>query len=362
MKIDDASMMCLFYDNIVFDLQKSGGVSVVWYELLRRMVRDNSFNIRYIDNGGVINPYRRKLNIRDDAVIRIDGYIPVYRYLPVRIKNKTPFIFHSSYYRYCNNPNAVNITTVHDFTYEYFRKGLAKKLHCWQKYQTLRHSQYIVCISENTKRDLLKFVPDIEEDKIRIIYNGVSEEYYPLEKNLAENLPFEKGSYVVFVGSRGGYKNFDFLKRCMARSKYNFVIVGSALSEEEKQSLEQYVPQKRYCCMGFLPNKGLNVIYNHAAALVYPSAYEGFGIPVIEAQRAGCPVIAYNSSSIPEVIGDTPLLMSELSEKELLDKLELLSDRELMKEVRADGLENSKRFSWDKMCQGYLDLYKEAFK
>ena len=109
MKIDDASMMCLFYDNIVFDLQKSGGVSVVWYELLRRMVRDNSFNIRYIDNGGVINPYRRKLNIRDDAVIRIDGYIPVYRYLPVRIKNKTPFIFHSSYYRYCNNPNAVII-------------------------------------------------------------------------------------------------------------------------------------------------------------------------------------------------------------------------------------------------------------
>ena len=352
----------LVLDNIIFDLQKSGGISVVWYELLKRLQRETDSECLYIDNHASQNPFRTLLNIENRAILNGDAFIPLTRYLPVAIKEQQKFIFHSSYYRYCNNPNAINITTVHDFTYEYYRNGIAKKLHCWQKYQAIRHSKYIVCISENTKRDLLRFLPDIEEDRIRVIYNGVSEEYYPLKCDQSENLPFEKGSYVVFVGARGGYKNFDLLKRYIAKSNYNLVIVGSALSEEEKKSLEQYVPQNRYCCMGFLPNKELNVIYNHAAALVYPSAYEGFGIPVIEAQRAGCPAIAYNGSSIPEIIGDTPLLMSELSEKELLDKLEMLSDSELMKKVRANGMENANRFSWDKMYQGYLELYKEAFK
>ena len=139
------------------------------------------------------------------------------------------------------------------------------------------------------------------------------------------------------------------------------MIVGSPLSDEEVCDLERFLPRERYVCTGFLPNKDLNVLYNHAAALVYPSAYEGFGIPVIEAQKAGCPVIAYNNSSIPEVIGETPLLMNELTEKELLDKLSLLANDDLLKKVREDGLKNAARFSWDKMYQGYSNLYQEVF-
>ena len=354
-------MNTLYFDNIVFDLQKSGGISVVWYELLKRICHQNDFCIRFIDNEGSLNPYRQGLDIHEDQILKGDSCIAVSRYLPVSIKGSSPFLFHSSYYRYCNNPHAINITTVHDFTYEYYRKGLPKKLHCWQKYQALRHSQYIICISENTKRDLLKFVPDIEEDKIRIIYNGVSDDYCVLDHSESSSvIPFGRGKYVVFVGNRIGYKNFDFLKEMIAKSNYNLVIVGSPLSDEEVCDLERFVPRERYVCTGFLPNKDLNTLYNHAAALVYPSAYEGFGIPVLEAQKAGCPVIAYNSSSIPEVIGETPLLMNELTEKELLDKLSLLSNDELMKKVREDGLKNAARFSWDRMYQGYDNLYREA--
>lgn len=352
----------LYLDNIVFDLQKSGGISVVWYELLKRICYNNDFCTGYIDNLGSTNPYRRGLDIHHDLILKSDLCLAVSRYLPVSIKGDSPFIFHSSYYRYCKNLNAINITTVHDFTYEYYRKGLAKKLHCWQKYQALRHSQYIVCISENTKRDLHKFVPDIKGKKIRVIYNGVSDDYFVQDdQDATSNIPFEKGRYVIFVGNRGGYKNFDFLKKTINKSNYNLVIVGSPLSDEEVCDLEKFIPQERYVCTGFLPNKELNVLYNHAAALVYPSAYEGFGIPVIEAQKAGCPVIAYNGSSIPEIIGETPLLMNELTEKELLAKLSLLANDELMRKVRDDGLRNAARFSWERMYQGYCNLYQEAF-
>ena len=92
--------------------------------------------------------------------------------------------------------------------------------------------------------------------------------------------------------------------------------------------------------------------------MVYPSSYEGFGIPVLEAQAAGCPVIAYNASSIPEVIGsDKTLLMEELTKEELLQKISLLDDEEIRSRVVSAGLENAKKYSWDVIYKQYDKLY-----
>lgn len=354
--------MKIILDNIIFSLQQNGGISVVWYELLCRLLKENGFQPRFIDNQKYDNPFRRRLNLEEEYVY--EGNFSRWSGIcPVHIKETRPFIFHSSYYRYCNNPKAVNITTVHDFTYEYFRSGPAKWKHCWQKYQAIRHSQYIVCISENTKKDLLKFLPGINEDRISVIYNGVSDDYVVVPKQeKLKDIPFAPFSYVVFVGSRTGYKNFELVKKSIAQSKYNLVIVGTEPNGTEDDRIKEFISKNRYFCTGFLANDQLNVIYNHAAALIYPSSYEGFGIPVIEAQRAGCPVIAYNGSSIPEIIGETPLLMNELSERELLSKIDLLSDNDLMGITRNAGLENSRRFSWDKMYYEYLDIYRKALE
>lgn len=350
----------LYLDNVIFSGQKSGGISVVWYELIKRLLKDN-YPVDFIDNNAISNPYRQKLDLNGCTTIK-DWLYPLSSLLPVHIKHDVPFIFHSSYYRYCFNPKAVNITTVHDFIYEYYRRGPAKWKHCWQKYPAIRRSQYIVCISENTKKDLIKFLPEIEEDRIRVIYNGVSEEYCVIPKQkYIHGLSYAPFSYVVYVGNRMGYKNFDLIKKCIAQSDYRLVIVGSKPSEQEENEIRKYIPENKYVCTGFVTNEQLNVIYNHAAALIYPSSYEGFGIPIVEAQRAGCPVIAYASSSIPEVIGETSLLMKELSQKELLSKLNLLANRRLVESIRQAGLENSKRFSWDKMYQEYLQLYQEVF-
>lgn len=356
--------MRIVLDNIVFDLQRFGGISVVWYELIHRLQQQADLELGFLDNDCSDNDLRRDLKIAPDIVLGRNRFPKLLRYLPVVYNQTEPFIFHSSYYRYCTSKNAINITTVHDFTYELYRKGMQRRVHSWHKFGAIRHSDYVVCISENTRRDLLNFLPDVDEDRVRVIYNGVSDDYCLIPSSSVDDarLPFESGKYVVYVGDRSEYKNFPLCVCAVKETDYNLVIVGKKLNEEELAFVSRQLPEQRYYVTGFVKSQELNIIYNHAAALVYPSSYEGFGIPVVEAQKAGCPVIAYNASSIPEVIGNTPLLMHELSARELVEKLALLTKDEVAKQVKADGLENSRRFSWDKMAEAYVGLYQEAMK
>lgn len=199
-------------------------------------------------------------------------------------------------------------------------KGLQQRMHTWQKNKAIRNSDVIVCISENTKKDVLKFVPGIDESKIHVIYNGVSEDYRIVDTHQWDSL----GEYVVFVGSCQPYKQFQFTAEAIKGTPYRLAIVGGKLSDAEVAFLDDTLGRNKYISTGFLTNEQLNTLYNQAVCLAYPSAYEGFGIPVIEAQRAGCPVIAYNASSIPEVIGETPLLLNSLTIDEFHDKLNIL--------------------------------------
>lgn len=353
--------MRIVYDNIVFGIQRHGGISVVWEELLKRTA--HIVDARYIDvdNANGFSYCRSNLEIPSSAVIKEINCPKITRYLPVHLSLEEPFLFHSSYYRYCTNPNAINITTVHDFTYELLRKGIRQKIHSWQKYSAIRHSAAVVCISENTKRDLLRLMPDVDEGKVSVIYNGVSEDYHVLDAPVSDNLlPFPSHSYVIFIGRRDSYKNFELTVKAVAATKWNILIVGSQLNESECKMVGKYLSEDRLQCKSHVSDEQLNQFYNEAAALVYPSSYEGFGLPVLEAQRAGCPVIAYNASSIPEVLATNILMMENISEKELIAKLMLLSDEKLMQEVCEAGIEYAERFSWDKMSKQYFDLYREV--
>jgi len=113
--------------------------------------------------------------------------------------------------------------------------------------------------------------------------------------------------------------------------------------------------------LGFVDDKELNTLYNNAYCLIYPSSYEGFGLPVIEAQRAGCPVIAYNGSSISEICDDKSLLVDDISTAKLLEKIKMLSDKSICEKIVSAGLENSSRYTWDKALSKYGELYEKAY-
>ena len=360
--LKDARME-IVYDNIIFALQQYGGISVVWSELLKRQQEDGTLDIKYLDVTHTDNYARKRLPIPDERIIGNISSPVISRYLPVRISCDKPFLFHSSYYRYCSHAKAINITTVHDFTYELFYSGMKKAVHSWQKSKAIRHSDCIVCISESTKRDLLRFLPDVDESKVSVVYNGVSDEFRILNEHDGDAmLPYPSQTFVVFIGKREPYKNFHLVLKGVSKTGLNLLIVGKPLSPQEQHEIEQLIPKEKYLCLGHVNDKELNRLYNHAKALVYPSSYEGFGLPVLEAQKAGCPVIAYAASSIPEVIGSTPMLMKELTVTELVTKLRLLDNKQLMTEVRNAGLANSQAFSWEKTHQSYLKLYQEAYR
>ena len=360
--------MNIVFDNIIFSLQKAGGISVVWYELLKRVLNDQDINSKFL-NEESSNIFYNKLDIPDERVTKYPfGFLPtpIQRYLNPNI-SEGGGIFHSSYYRIADNQNYINVTTVHDFTYEYYRSGLSKFIHSRQKARAIKKANCIICVSENTKYDLLKFYPETEDKMIRVIHNGVDESYHIItdEKKVDINkiIPFSRGEYALFVGDRkSNHKNFSLAVESCIKTGTPLVMVGGGNINSDEREMLANLGKSNYIQIDGISNQKLNLLYNYALCLIYPSSYEGFGIPVIEAQKAGCPVVASDKSSIGEVIG--PVVT--------LDGLTVGSIAEMIKQYKVNsnfvnkqvelGLKNSKRFSWDKCYQETKKVYSELYQ
>ena len=289
---------------------------MVWNELLSRARVDKDLQVTELD-------YRQALTPRFLERYRVPAYKPT-----------TPTIFHSSYFRILPQPGVYNVTTVHDLTYHFYRKGLPKVVHLWEEERALRHSEAVICVSENTKRDLCRFYPWLKEDQITVAYNGVSDCFRPLPEA-------QKKDYLLYVGNtQVDYKRYDVAQE-VARLTGLELVTAAGVTQEQ-----------------------LNTLYNEALCLLYPSDYEGFGIPVIEAQKAGCPVIAQNSSSIPEVIGSQGLLVAHGTPtriaQEMADLVRQLKSRS-NQELIAAGFENAKRFSWDNTYRQVKQVYENIY-
>ena len=262
-------------------------------------------------------------------------------------------LFHSSYYRSSRSGKFLNITTVYDFTYERYMKAPSRWLHSWQKFKSIRNSDAVLCISESTKSDLCEYMPDISESRV-FVTPLAGHEAFRSDTSIA--VPDD---YVVFVGSRVSYKNFSLLVHALGRLRGMrlWVAGGGPFSEAELALLDRVLPE-RYFHQGNVTIERLKDVYNHAVCLVYPSAYEGFGIPVLEAMAAGCPVIALKSSSIPEVAGDSAILLESADQSCLADAIQRISQSDVRRNLIAKGFQRAQLFSWDATFNKTMVVYE----
>lgn len=348
-------------DNIVFSLQRTGGISTYWGELLKR-VEDADFETLILEDTGVENNVVRR-GLTPKSINNISSVLPLRlrRYLtPGKVDAD---IFHSSYYRSVKGKRVKNIVTLYDFTYEYYRKGAAALVHKIQKGNALRRADGIICISENTRKDLFRFYPDTDPGKVTVIPLAAGSEFKVVDNGEAEfrklNSESRSGKYVLFVGARGGYKNFSIAVDTVAdHEELTLLTVGAPLSDEEKAVLEQKLAG-RFSHLTNIDSETLNILYNNAFCLIYPSEYEGFGIPVLEAMRAGCPVVAMNRSSVPEAAGDAALLIDDPVADEFSEQLNLLYSDVFRTEIIDKGVIHSESFSWDHCIHQTFEFYKK---
>lgn len=254
-----------------------------------------------------------------------------------------------------------NVVTIHDLGYELkiMRQSRKSPVHVFFKSFAIRRASGIICVSENTRRDLHKNYPNIPQSKTRVIYSGVGEDFMPISPEayrLALPEPF-----VLFVGFRDEYKNFSKTVEAVSLlPKYHLVIAGSGrpIRSHEQQQLDALIPN-RYTVFTTLSNEALRELYCRASAFVYPSSYEGFGIPILEAMRCECPVITTTVSSLPEVAGDAALLLDSVSPQTIARAIMKLENPEYRTELIRMGIEQASKFSWQKCADETWAFYEE---
>ena len=282
----------------------------------------------------------------------------------IQIESWQPDIIHETYYSLLPNlkSNAVGITSVHDMIHELYSDQFSPfDMTTYCKKKTIERADHIISISESTKNDLINLF-DVEEDKISVVHHGIDVDAFkqPRIKN-----QFEEKPYILYVGGRHGYKNFfGMLKACAASDviKNKIMIIafgGASFTSKELLAINELGFKDKFVQQVGGSDEMLVSLYSNALCFVYPSLYEGFGLPPLEAMAAKCPVVSSNTSSIPEVINKAGVYFDPNNIDEMSSAIEsVVCDETLRSRLVKLGLENIKLFSWEKCAFETLKIYK----
>lgn len=349
-------------------IQKVGGVSRYFYEIIKRISESHQIQVftKYNTNlylSTISIPHTfflDKKNIKGRNRLRklIENI-----YLYYNLKSVDIDLLHHT----GEDPNVFKWTqkpiviTIHDCIPEMFYTANKSRLD--KRKKIIHKANAIICVSQNTKNDLLKFYPDLDRDKVFVVYHGAATGIG--EKEYLNQMDFP---YLLYVGSRyNEYKNFIFMLEAIYSIliDYNIKLIctGEPFNETEKQKIEEYNLQNYVINVGFVSEKQLSNLYHFAECFIYPSKYEGFGIPILEAFVHKCPVCLSNTSCFPEIAGEAACYFDPNSKNSIQScVINLLRNSQLKKILKNKGEERVKLFSWDKACKQTLEVYKYVLK
>ena len=355
--------------------EKSGGVKVYITELSKSIIKNASPKDElFIMHSSKNNIFDKKTNLKE-ILFKTKSKILADFITGPKLINKYGLdvvLFPKDVIPYFIK--AKKVVTIHDLAY-YMPQFDAYKLFdtIYMKFMiksSCKRADAIISVSENTKKDIIEILK-IDKNKITPVHEGVDSKFKIIkDKNKLNSIKNKYNldkEFIFYAGSISPRKNIKRLIKAFEsiqkKTDLDLVITGNKLWNNVEE-MELIKKNPRIKLLGFIPEEDLPTIYNLASIYVYPSLYEGFGLPILEAQASGCPIIASSASSLPEVAGKGgALFIDPYKEKEIAKAiLKLDRDKSLRTKLTKYGLENVKNFSWEKAALETLQLLKTKNK
>ncbi|HBY0419141.1 TPA: glycosyltransferase family 1 protein [Klebsiella variicola] len=340
----------MIYVNARFLTQKLTGVQRFAIEISKSLVSKRNDLVFLVPN---LDDILYSEDIKDFNLQEIKGFSGhtwEQITLPIFLKNKKAKLINLTNTAPCFYKN--QIVTHHDITYIRYPESFSSSFRLAYKLFPrffLKNNVGILTVSEFSKKEISKEY-NIDEERLNVIYNAVGDKF--LKKNIGVDEKIIKEQYFLTVSSTAYHKNFHGLIKAFVRTNldYKLKIVGGSDKIFPQGNIDKL--DNRIEMLGRVTDEELIFLYQNATAFIFPSLYEGFGIPPLEAQAVGCPVISSDQASMPEVLGDSVIYFNPYSIDDIIDKLEFFVLKYDEKNKLIDkGFYNVDRFSWEQSAE-----------
>ncbi len=370
--------MDITIDGIIYESQFQGGISRVYDEILPRMCdQDSTLEIKLVTSGSCkkmlpVHPrivHERLLPI-DDMLRPIGlwstkrfGIRSYWHFLTGKMHQKG--IWHSTNFTLPYGWRGPVLLSVYDMMHERFAQRIFnmpihQDLRAYRK-ACIASADMITCISETTKLDLEEYA-QVDPAKVKVVHLAASPVFRRLDSSGRQLFTGNSRPFLLYVGSRSTYKNFQTLLvafgRWQRRKEFELVVVGPPWNKDEMKTIAELKLDQQVSIRIHVSDEELCVLYNLASALVFPSLYEGFGIPLVEAMACGCPIVGSRIPTTVEVAGTIPIYFNPCDINSFVSALDCAVQEGRDSERERLGLDRAQQFSWDRTANETLGIYQ----